>query len=137
MVAPTTVLTASHCVAGAGSDLAVGVGTGINPHVGGEVIGVRHVVLAPDADPETFSHDVAVLQLDHAVPASVEPVAVATPADDATTLAGGARVEVAGVGQTDNVDPSSVGRERAAVGGHGGDALRPRARSRSRTGRGR
>jgi secreted trypsin-like serine protease len=108
VVAPTTVLTASHCVAGAGSDLAVGVGTGINPHVGGEVIGVRHLVLAPDADPETFSHDVAVLLLDHAVPASVEPVAVATPADDATTLAGGARVEVAGVGQTDNVDPSSV-----------------------------
>ncbi len=108
MVAPTTVLTASHCVAGSGSALAVGVGTGINPHVGGEVIGVRRVVLAPDADPATFSHDVAVLELDHAVPGSVVPVAVATPADDATMLAGGARVEVAGVGQTDNVDPSTV-----------------------------
>ena len=108
VVAPTTVLTASHCVTGAGSNLAVGVGTGINPHVGGEVIGVRHVVLAPDADPETFSHDVAVLVLDHAVPGSVVPVAVATPTDDTSMLAGGARVEVAGVGQTDNVDPSSV-----------------------------
>ena len=108
VVAPTTVLTASHCVTGVGSALAVGVGTGINPHVGGEVIGVRRVVLAPDADPATFSHDVAVLVLDHAVPGSVVPVAVATPADDATMLAGGARVEVAGVGQTDNVDPSTV-----------------------------
>jgi secreted trypsin-like serine protease len=72
------------------------------------LIGVRRVVLAPDADPSTFSHDVAVLVLDHAVPDSVVPVAVASPADDATMLAGGARVEVAGVGQTDNVDPSSV-----------------------------
>jgi secreted trypsin-like serine protease len=108
VVAPTTVLTASHCVTGTGSTMAVAVGTGINPHIGGEVIGVRHVVLAPDADPATFSHDVAVLVLDHAVPGSVVPVAVATPADDATMLAGGARVEVAGVGQTDNVDPSSA-----------------------------
>jgi secreted trypsin-like serine protease len=108
VVAPTTVLTASHCAEGEGANLAVAVGTGLNPHVGGEVIGVRRVVLAPDADPATFSHDVAVLELDHAVPSSVAPVPVATPADDATLLAGGDRVEVAGVGQTDNVDPSTV-----------------------------
>jgi secreted trypsin-like serine protease len=99
VIAPTEVLTAGHCVAGfdvANFQVIVG-RPNLRDPVSGQVIPVISGRVHPDFV-QTGLHDVAVLNL--AQPTTAPPIALATPALNATTTGVGAQLQVAGFGAT-------------------------------------
>lgn len=88
LVAPRTVLTAAHCVAGArpaGLDVVLGRAALDGP--GGERRAVTAVAVHPGYDPAYLTHDVALLTLD--APAGAAPVALGAAAPGAAATVRG------------------------------------------------
>jgi trypsin len=99
VIGPTKVLTAGHCVAGfnlANFQVIIGRPTLRNTAVG-EAIGVASGRVHPDFE-QTGLHDVAVLNL--VQPTAAQPIALATPDQNAATTSVGAPLQVAGFGAT-------------------------------------
>ncbi len=108
VVAPTLVLTAGHCV-GNPAGLTVITGRSKIGDAGGEVISVTGASVHPDFIANQ-RHDVALLTL--AVPTTVTPIKVATPAEEAATFVRGQGLSIAGYGKT---NPLVFGRPRTGV----------------------
>ena len=109
LIAPARVVTASHCVTGPASDLAVIAGRTALGATGGEVIGVTGASVHPDSDIE-FRNDLAVLAL--AYPSTSPTIPLATAAEDAATTALGAPLQVAGYGRR---NPFGFGKPKGGV----------------------
>ena len=99
VIAPTTVLTAGHCVAGFNlANFQVIAGRpNLRDRAVGQVIGVSSGRVHPDFE-QTGLHDVAVLNL--AQPTSVQPIVLANPLQSAIVTQAGSRLRVAGYGAT-------------------------------------
>ena len=99
VIAPRVVLTAAHCVYGVRvGELDVVLGrTRLSQEDTGERISVTDIVIHPGYESQTAFRDAALLQL--ATPTSVQPAAIAHPADDALTDPGN-RVLTSGWGAT-------------------------------------
>jgi trypsin len=108
VISPTRVVTASHCVTGPASRLAVIAGRTAIGATGGEVIGVTGASLHPDAG--NFRNDLAVLALASATSSPVIPLASAE--EDAATTGIGAPLTVAGFGRR---NPFGFGKPKNGV----------------------
>src|SRR6266480_1103514 len=97
VIGPTKVLTAGHCVDGFNlANFQVIIGRpNLRDATVGQTIGVSSGRVHPDFE-QTGLHDVAVLNL--AQPTAAQPIALATPDQNAATTAVGAPLQVAGYG---------------------------------------
>jgi hypothetical protein len=105
LIAPRAVLTAAHCVTGPTNGLEIVLGADVSS---GAPIAVVGGAAHPDFDPVTHANDIALLIL--AEPATVAPVAIATPVPDLT----GQDVRLVGYGVTSSTG-SDVGARRAGT----------------------
>jgi trypsin len=114
VIAPTSVLTAAHCLTGTDPHaITVLAGkTNIGDTVSGETIPVTAGVASPDFGVAPI-HDLAVLTLER--PTSAPPIQLATAAEDAVATVTGARLTVLGFGRRNPVSSGHprVGRLRS------------------------
>ncbi|MDX6605642.1 MAG: hypothetical protein QOD14_182 [Solirubrobacterales bacterium] len=114
VIGPTKVLTAGHCVDGfdlANFQVVIGRPTLRDASVG-QSIGVVSGRVHPDFE-QTGLHDVAVLNLAQATTA--QPIALATPDQDAATTAIGGQLSVAGYGATNPFGTHLAGFLKATI----------------------
>jgi hypothetical protein len=110
LIAPHVVLTAAHCIDGAGSPTDDTVFFGGSVDAGGARIAVASAQMHPDYDAVTFANDLALLVLASPAPAAPIPMLAATP--DATLS--GATVRIVGFGRT-GPDAGDFGEKRTGT----------------------